>query len=934
MKKIVKISLITISVLIILLLAAAIIIPIAFKPQLMELAKTEINKNVNAKVEFTDFKVSLIKGFPNLYVGLRNLSVVGVDEFEGQTLVAFDEFSVRVNLRSVIKMENIKIKSVRLINPVLTAIITPEGKANWDIAMPSEVEEGVEDEVDEEPMTLRVALEKFEVRNGQIKYLDGEANMQAHFHNLNYWLTGNMGLDYSDLNMKTTIEKFDFYMDGIRYVRNASMTFDAEIGADLENFIFTFKNNVFSINDIELAFDGEVKMPDDDIDVDITFNSTRTDFKSLLSMVPAIYMTDFEGLQASGNLNLVGWVKGSVTETAVPSVGIDLVVDNARFQYPDLPKSVENVNISTKIYYDGVDEDKTTVNVSRFHLEMGGNPFDMTLSIATPMSDMQMAGSLKGLIDFNSLNDVVPLENTTIGGMLESNIEFAGLMSYIDNEQYDKFKADGSLKLSNFVFKSPDLPQGMKIIESTLNFSPRFVQLTKFDAVIGKSDMQMNGRLENFIPFVFADKILKGNLNITASLIDLNEFMEGEFEEQPEQDSVPMSLIEVPKNIDFVLSTGIKKMVYDKLDIDDIKGQVVVRDGKVVMNNLSMNMLKGSMVLSGEYNTQNMEEPKIDFLMDIRNFDISSAFNAFSMLEKIAPQVINVTGNVSTKFTLNSLLDSTMSPVLNTLNARGVLGCKNIAIVNSPVFTKAGELLKNDDFKNPSLKDFQVSVTVKDGVTTIEPFNTEFADIKMNFGGTITLDQDVDYKIKLEAPRSKLGPGSQALESLSALAQKGGVSIAQGEMVKLNLRATGKATSPQVRLDTGDLTQDVTEQVKEQVRQVVEDKVDEAKEEARRKAREQADKLIQDAERQADRVREEAQTVAEKIRAETEVQAKKIEDEAKGKGAITERIAKEAANKARKEGDDAAKKVIREADVQANAIIDKAKAEADKLLQE
>lgn len=943
MKKIVKITLITISVLIFLLLAAVIIIPIAFKPQLMELAKTEINKNVNAKVEFTDFKVSLIKGFPHLYVGLMNVSVVGVDEFEGETLVAFDEFSLRVNLKSVIKMENIQIKSIRLINPILTAIITPEGKANWDIAIPSDVEV-VEEEVDEavvepteeEPMTLRVALEKFEIRNAQIKYLDGESNMQAHIHNLNYLLTGNMGLDYTDLNMKTTIEKFDFYMDGIRYVRNASMTFDAEIGADMENFIFTFKNNVFSINDIQLAFEGEVKMPSDDIDVDITFGSTRTDFKSLLSMVPAIYMTDFEGLETSGNLILVGWAKGSVTETTVPSVGLELVVDNARFQYPDLPKSVENVNINTKVYYDGVDEDKTTVNVSRFHLELGGNPFDMTLSIATPMSDMQMAGSFKGVIDFNTLSDVVPMENTTIRGILESNIEFAGLMSYIDNEQYDKFKADGSLRLRDFVFESPDLPQGMKIIETTLNFSPRFVQLAKFDAIIGKSDMQMNGRLENFIPFVFADETLKGNLNFSASLIDLNEFMEGDVEEeQPEvQDTVPMSIVEVPKNIDFVLTTGIKKIVFDKLDIEDIKGQVVVRDGKVAMNNLGMNMLKGSMVLSGEYNTQNMEEPKIDFLMDIRNFDIPSAFNAFSMLEKIAPQVKNVTGNVSTKFTLNSVLDSTMSPVLNTLNARGILGCKNIAIVNSPVFTKAGDLLKNDDFKNPSLKDFQVSVTVKDGVTTIEPFNTEFAGIKMNFGGTLTLDQDIDYKIKLEAPRSKLGPGSQALESVSALAQRGGVSLAQGDMVKLNLRATGKATSPQVRLDTGDLTQDVKEQVKEQVRQVVEDKVDAAKEEARKKAQEQADKLIRDAEVQADRVRAEAASAAEKIRAEAEAKAKKIEGEAKGKGAIAERVAKEAANKVRKEGDDAAKKVIREADVQANAIVDKAKAEADKLLQE
>lgn len=49
-----------------------------------------------------------------------------------------------------------------------------------------------------------------------------------------------------------------------------------------------------------LNFAGAVKMPDDNIDVDLVFSTSRTEFKSLLSMVPAIYMKDFEGCKHRG----------------------------------------------------------------------------------------------------------------------------------------------------------------------------------------------------------------------------------------------------------------------------------------------------------------------------------------------------------------------------------------------------------------------------------------------------------------------------------------------------------------------------------------------------------------------------------------------------------------------------------------------------------
>lgn len=936
MKKFFKWFLISLVAIVVILFAAAIIIPIVFKPQLMEMAKTEINKNVNAKVEFKDFKVSILKGFPDVYIGLINLSVVGSNEFEGDTLVAFNEFSIKVDIKSVFAMENILVKSILLDRPVMTAKITPEGKANWDIAIPSEAsDETPETPTAEEPSNFKVSLSKFEIRNAQIRYIDNETAMKATLANLNFTLSGNTNIDNTDLKISTTIEKVNFYMDGIRYLKEASAGFNGEIGVDLVNNTYKFKDNVFNLNQITAKLDGEVRMPTNNIDVDVTFSSTKTDFKSLLSLVPAIYTTDFEGLTASGKLQLDGWAKGTVGEVTLPSVGINLLVENGRFQYPSLPKSAENINIDTKIFYDGTNDDKTTVDVNKFHIELGGNPFDASLAIRTPMSDMQITGAAKGVIDFNTLADIIPMEGTTIKGILDCNLAFGGLMSYIENEQYDKFKADGSLKMREFEFVSPDLPQGFKITETTLDFSPKYVQLASFDARMGTSDFRMDGRLENFIPFALKDETLKGNINFYSSLLNINELLgeETEVAEETPQDTIPMSVVEIPRNIDFVLASDVKKIIYDKMEIENLKGQIVVREGIAKMSNVNMNMLKGSIGLNGEYSTKNIKVPAVDFAMDIKNIDIPSAVQSFGFLEKLAPQVKSLSGNISSKLTLNAELDSTMSPKLNTVNSKGRLASQSIAIVNSKVFGKAADLLKNDDFRSPSLKNIDAGFTITNGVVALDPFDTEVAGVKMNFGGTMTLEQALDFKIKLDMPKSKLGAASDALSSLSAAAAANGLNIGTSDNINIGLKVTGTATDPKVGLDGSEATQNIKEQVKEQVKEVVKEQIDRGKEEARKKAREEADKLIADAEKQADAIRKESQVAAEKIRKEADINAKKVEDEAKGKNILVQQAAKKSAEKIRKEGDEAAKKVVREADTKAQALIERAKAEADKLIQ-
>ena len=71
---------------IVVFLVAAIAIPIFMKDEIVQVLKEETNKSVNAKVDFKDVELSLLRNFPALSLHLDDLTVDGVDEFEGVRL--------------------------------------------------------------------------------------------------------------------------------------------------------------------------------------------------------------------------------------------------------------------------------------------------------------------------------------------------------------------------------------------------------------------------------------------------------------------------------------------------------------------------------------------------------------------------------------------------------------------------------------------------------------------------------------------------------------------------------------------------------------------------------------------------------------------------------------------------------------------------------
>ncbi|MCL2793207.1 MAG: hypothetical protein FWD87_08950 [Spirochaetaceae bacterium] len=884
-----------------------------------------------AKVEFSDLRLSFIRNFPNAYIALENLEVTGIDDFEDELLVAFDRLSVTADILSIIRMQRIEVKSILLDRPRLNGRILEDGRANWEIFKVDDVsstEEVAPVEITEtDPFIFNVRLHRFEIRNMELSFRDDVNKIAAEVQLLNFILRGDMRKENVDLDLKLDIDGIDFWLDGIRLVNSANIGFTSVVAADLRNMGFVIKDNIFNLNDIVLKFDGSVDLQDDDINIDVVFATERTDFKSLLSLIPIVYMNDFKDLRTTGILSLNGDIKGTFNENIMPSANVNLLVENAMFSYPDLPKSVENINIAVRAFYDGVVFDRTTVDIDRFSFEMAGNPFSASLNLKTPESDLQIAAKFAGKIDIDSLADIIHLEDMVLNGLLECDISLAGRLSTLENEQFEDFQAKGFLKLSGFNFISSDFPQGIEITSTQLHFTPRFVELINFDAITGQTDISMNGRLENFIPFIFKDETIRGTLTLRSDKIDLNEIMSSlpEGEDSSSAEEPQLSIIEIPKNIDFTMNVNINNIIFDNLLITNTAGALIVRDGKVTMRNLGMNLLEGSMVLNGEYNTQNIKEPFIDFGMNIRQFDISSAISSFSMLESILPNPQNYIGRVSATLTLYSVLDEQLSPVLDSVNSRGQLQTHNLEIRNSPLFGTLANVTNNERWRNPAPGNINIGYEIRDGRLWIEePIRMNLLPARIEIRGDQGLDMTLNYRIGATMPFSAIGSG--ATDILNRI--PGGSNISE---IQLAGFIRGNVRSPDISLSVADMASTITTAIRDQVTETVTHRVGEVRTQASEEINRQIEQIMAEAQRQADNIRNNVNQSADRLRREANVAADRLISEAAGRSVIERQVAQTAANRLRSEGETNAQRLEQEGENQANAVINAAQIRANDL---
>ncbi|HLP95345.1 MAG TPA: AsmA-like C-terminal region-containing protein [Saprospiraceae bacterium] len=583
-----------------LLLGSLIAIPFLFKDEIMAQVKTAANESLTAKLEFQDVNISIFRHFPKLSVGLEGLEITnGPGPFEGVKLVTCERLDVAVDLWSAIFGDKVVINGLFFKKPDIKVYALSNGQANYDITKPDDTPASTTDSGESAP----VQLEQYGIEDGKILYDDRGLDMRAEMEGLNHTGSGEFGATLYDLVMKTAIEKLSVNYGGVQYLRNAQANWKATLGADMANMKFTFKENDLQVNDLKLLLDGWVHMPEtsEDIRMDLKFGTPANTFKSLLSIIPGAYTQDFKDVQANGTIQFAGFAKGTYNEKTYPAFRLDFKVGNADFKYPSLPLGVSNINVDASIALPTSRLNDLTVNIPKFGLKVGSNPLEGYFNLKTPESDPTVDMKLKGTLNLGELSKAFPVEGVQeLAGIIESNMTVKAAMSQIDQGKYDQVDMAGTFGMRGITYKSADMP-AVKINALQTSITPQRVDISTFDAKLGKSDLRASGSIDNLLAYFSTNKTMRGNLNFSSAYFDANEWMEPE----PADGSVVPNDVEDPASEeavfdrwDFTVDGKIGKLIYDTYDISNLTAAGHFTPNKMDISNFGLK-LGGSSDLSG-----------------------------------------------------------------------------------------------------------------------------------------------------------------------------------------------------------------------------------------------------------------------------------------------------------------------------------------------
>ena len=757
-----------IGIVILILIIGLFLTPILFKGSLEKMVKKAANDNVNAQVEWSSLNLSLFRNFPNASLSFEDLSLINKAPFEGDTLVYAKDFNISMGVLQLFKDEGLSIDEIYLNKAFINVKVDSLGNANYDIAKSTDAKQvNTANKTESEPFKLN--LNHYEINSSRINYLDESGNIFLRLNEFSH--SGDGNFEASVFTLKTqTDSKVSFDFDGTNYLNNNSLVLDADLNIDLENMKFSFLENEAIVNQLPLKFEGYVQTFDDYTDVDIKFSTPSSDFKNFLALIPEAYASNLDGVTTTGDFQLNGTIKGKVDDAYIPTLDISASSDNASFQYPDLPKKVEDISLDIRIQNEtGLVED-TFINFNTVDFKIDQDRFAGSGSVKNLTTNMLVDLKMKGRLNLANLKKAYPVDiDQDLSGILDADITTNFDMNTIEREAYENVKAQGSMKLSKFDYESPDLAELIHIETATVNFTTNAIQLNSFEMTAGSTDLQLNGDLSNLMGFVFSDKPLQGIFNATSTNFNISDFMVDsevgdktsdsensttETANTKSDDSV--EAIKIRDFLDIVLNFNAKTVIYDNLTLKNAKGSLALKNESAILKNVNADIFGGSINLDGKVTTSGV--PNFDMKLGLNTIKIVEAFQQMELVKGLAPIAQALNGVATTTINLNGNLTKDLMPIYTSLAGSALANILSAEVEQGkmPLISNLNSQFKVLNFDKLKVKDLVAKLNFKNGAINADDFDFNLDDVKVDVSGSHSFDNTMNYNLSFNVQQNIL----------------------------------------------------------------------------------------------------------------------------------------------------------------------------------
>lgn len=302
---------------------------------------------------------------------------------------------------------------------------------------------------------------------------------------------------------------------------------------------------------------------------------------------------------------------------------------------------------------------------------------------------------------------------------------------------------------------TPEFALPIRMKKTSVTVGNRMITLKNATCRVGHSDLTATGAIYDLYGMMKHHRPLRGKLEVSSRNLDCNQlinslsFPEDTLQAEVDTTASSLELFVIPKSLDFELQTNLKRVKYDKMIFEDVRGAVDIRNQAVHLKGLSMKGMDAQMNATLVYRAQEKKQGYAGFDFRLHKINIAKLVEFAPSLDTIVPMLRSFQGVVDFEAAAEAVLDSNLNIKIPSLRSAVHIKGDSLVLMDGETFAEISKMLMFKNKERNMFDSISVNMTIKDGNVTVYPFIVQIDRYKAAVGGTQGLDMNFDYHISI-----------------------------------------------------------------------------------------------------------------------------------------------------------------------------------------
>lgn len=304
----------------------------------------------------------------------------------------------------------------------------------------------------------------------------------------------------------------------------------------------------------------------------------------------------------------------------------------------------------------------------------------------------------------------------------------------------------------------------IQIPDIKFNYKPERCEISNANVVFGNSDFYLSGTVFGLEKWLSHEAMLKGDLYFTSNYTNVDDLLDvfsgmgtdpDTLQAQRQEDNVDTAAhpFIVPKDVDFTFHTRIKEATAFENDLREVAGDVQVRDGVAVLNQVGFVCKAARMQLTGMYKTPRVNHIFVGMDFHLLDINIQELIDMIPYVDTLVPLLNDLEGAADFHLCAETYVNAFYKPKMSTLRGAAALTGHDLVVLDNKDIDKIAKLLQLKAWRDKDSKmrvdSIDVAMTVFRRELEVYPFLLSLHKYQIVAEGRHNLDNNYDYHVEL-----------------------------------------------------------------------------------------------------------------------------------------------------------------------------------------